>query len=57
MPVIGITGARTDGVDNPCIAAMLRLGAVGVLRKPVDKVELVTMLNRVLDRGTEPQRS
>jgi CheY-like chemotaxis protein len=54
LPVIGVTGARTDGVDNPCIAAMIRLGAVGVLRKPVDKVELLTILQRVLDRPSRP---
>jgi len=51
LPVIGVTGARTDGVDNPCIAAMIRLGASGVLRKPVDQHELLILLNRVLDPG------
>lgn len=48
LPVIGVTAARTDGVDNPCIEAMIRLGAVGVLRKPIDQHELLTILSRVL---------
>jgi len=56
LPVIGVTAARSDGVDNPCIAAMIRLGAVGVLRKPVDRIELLTILHRVLERRPEPGR-
>ena len=57
LPVIGVTGARSDGVDNPCIEAMVRLGAVGVLRKPIDQHELLTILNRVVERWPESGRA
>jgi len=57
LPIIGVTGARSDGVDNPCIEAMIRLGAAGVLRKPFDQHELLTLLNRVLEGRLEPGRT
>jgi|SRR6185437_13311767 len=46
VPIIGVTGARSD---DPCIVAMIRLGAVGVLHKPIDQHELLTILNSVLE--------
>lgn len=49
IPVIGVTGERADNVDNPCIAAMIRLGAAAVIRKPVDQRELLTLLSRLLE--------
>ena len=51
IPIIGMAGGVSSGVDNPCMAAMIRLGAAGVLRKPIDRHELLTLLNRVLERG------
>lgn len=49
IPVIGVTGDRADSVENPCVAAMIRLGAAGVLRKPIDRRELMTLLTHVID--------
>jgi DNA-binding NtrC family response regulator len=46
LPIIGVTGARSD---DPCIVAMIRLGAAGVLHKPIDEHELLILLKRVLD--------
>lgn len=51
IPVIGMTGGRSDGMENPCIAAMVRLGAAAVIRKPIDRNELVSLLYRLLGRG------
>lgn len=51
IPVIGMTGGRSDGMENPCIAAMVRLGAAAVIRKPIDRHELLSLLYRLLGRG------
>ena len=55
IPIVGVTGDRSDGIENPCIAAMIRLGAAGVLRKPVDKKELLSLLNRVIETPSGDQ--
>lgn len=51
IPVIGMTGERTDGMDNPCATAMIRLGAAAMIRKPIDRNELLSLLERVIGRG------
>ncbi len=47
LPIIGITGGRSSA-DDPCVVAMTRLGAAAVLRKPIDRLELLGVLSRVL---------
>lgn len=48
VPIVGMTGVA----DNPCVAAMIRLGAATVLRKPIDQRELLAILYRLLGRGS-----
>lgn len=51
IPVVGMTGERSDGMDNPCATAMIRLGAAAMIRKPIEHNELVSLLGRVIGHG------
>ena len=54
IPIVGMTGGRSV-MDEPCIAAMIRLGAAAVLRKPIEREELFGILGRLV--GAPAHRS
>jgi two-component system, NtrC family, response regulator AtoC len=51
LPALPVIGLASGVPDDPCVRAMMVLGAEIVLAKPLDEAALLAALLRVLDRN------